>query len=71
MTPFLNLVLGCILCLKLKCTNVALFKNSHLLEDIFELLFELFLNKYLDDKTFKWTQFLSCLTAEGTPCLFP
>lgn len=48
----------------------SIFGNCHLLEDIFKLLFGLVLSKYLDDKTFKWTQFLSCLIAEEISCLF-
>lgn len=53
-----------------KCSNVPYLKTPINWKIIFEHLFEFFLNEYLDDKTFKWTQFLSCLIAEGTPCVF-
>lgn len=53
-----------------KCTNVPYLKTPIYWRIFLNSLFELFLNKYLDDKTSKWTQFLSCLIAEGPPCLF-
>lgn len=74
MAPLVDLVLSCVLLFSYaysrKMYQCSTFENSHLLEYVFEVYWDYFGINTLINKAFKWAQFLSCVIAGGTPCLF-